>query len=52
MSQFIVSVFLNAWLVVAVALFVAIVWQVFRPSAQLSMQRHALIPFKDEGGER
>lgn len=52
MSQYLISVFLNGWLVVATLLFVAIIWRVFRPSARGEMERHALIPFDNEGGRQ
>jgi cbb3-type cytochrome oxidase subunit 3 len=52
MSQSLISLFLNAWLVLATLLFVAIIWRVFRPSARAPMERHALIPFDREAGER
>lgn len=52
MSQYLISGFLNGWLVVATLLFVAIIWRVFRPSARSEMERHALIPFEDEGGHQ
>lgn len=52
MSQFLISLFLNAWLVVAVVLFAAIVWQSFRPSSRAYMERHARIPFQEEGGNQ
>lgn len=52
MSQFLISLFLNAWLVVAVVLFAAIVWQAFRPSARASMDRHSRIPFQEEGSDQ
>jgi cbb3-type cytochrome oxidase subunit 3 len=52
MSQSLISVFLNGWLVVATLLFVAIICRVFRPSARGEMERHALIPFEDEGGRQ
>ncbi len=50
MSQFLISLFLNAWLVIAVVLFAAIVWQSYRPSARAKMERHARIPFQEQGG--
>jgi cbb3-type cytochrome oxidase subunit 3 len=49
MSQFIISVFLNGWLVIACVLFTAIVWYAYRPSARSAMDRRGLIPFEDEG---
>lgn len=51
MSQYLISFFLNAWLVAATLLFIAIIWRVFRPSARNTMERHASIPFDDEGGQ-
>ncbi|WP_430513781.1 cbb3-type cytochrome c oxidase subunit 3 [Pannonibacter phragmitetus] len=50
MSQFFISLFLNVWLVIAVILFAAIVWQSYRPSARARMERHAQIPFQEHGG--
>jgi cbb3-type cytochrome oxidase subunit 3 len=52
MSQFIISVFLKGWLVIACVLFAAIVWHAFRPSARSAMERRGLIPFDDEGGQK
>ena len=52
MSQFIINAFLNCWLVIACILYVAIVWQAYRPSARTAMERHALIPFRNEGEGR
>lgn len=52
MSQYLISFFLNAWLVVATLLFIAIIWRVFRPAARTEMERNALIPFEDEGGRQ
>lgn len=52
MSQYLISVFLNGWLVIATVLFLAIIWRVFRPSARNEMERHGLIPFEDEGGRK
>lgn len=51
MLQSLISFLLNVWLVIAMLLFIAIVFAVFRPSARKSMQEHALIPFDEmEGG--
>lgn len=47
MSQTLISIFLNGWLVVAVGLFIAIVWAVFRPGARAAMDLHARIPLDD-----
>lgn len=52
MSQYLISLFLNFWLVVATLLFVAIVVAVFRPSARKRMEEHGRIPFEDEGGRQ
>ncbi|NKE74222.1 cbb3-type cytochrome c oxidase subunit 3 [Ochrobactrum sp. MC-1LL] len=52
MSQYLISIFLNGWLVVATLLFLAIIWRVFRPSARSQMEQHGLIPFEDEGGRQ
>ncbi|MDK1376805.1 MULTISPECIES: cbb3-type cytochrome c oxidase subunit 3 [unclassified Sinorhizobium] len=52
MSQFIISIVVDGWLVIACFLFTAIVWNAFSPSARSQMERHARIPFKDEGGTR
>lgn len=52
MFQFIISSFLNVWLVIAVMLFAGILWHAFRPSARSAMELHALIPFEEEGCER
>lgn len=51
MSQSIISILLNGWLVAASILFVVIVWRTFRASARAEMDRHARIPFEGEGGE-
>lgn len=51
MSQSLISLLLNAWLVVATVFFVAIVWLSFRPSARARMERHARIPFEGKAGE-
>jgi cbb3-type cytochrome oxidase subunit 3 len=50
MSQYLISVVLNFWLVIATVLFLAIIVAVFRPSARSRMNEHALIPFDDEEG--
>jgi len=49
MSQYVISFFLNFWLVIATLLFLAIVFTVFRPGARKRMEEHAWIPFDDEG---
>lgn len=51
MSQSIISILLNAWLVAAFILFVVILWRTFRPAARAEMERHARIPFDHDGGE-
>lgn len=52
MSQSIISVFLNIWLVAAVGLFIAIIFAVFRPDARKQMDQHARIPLEDDGGQQ
>lgn len=52
MSQSLISMFLNGWLVVATLLFVAIVWRSFRPSARAEMERNAQIPFEGKAREQ
>ncbi|WP_266033358.1 cbb3-type cytochrome oxidase subunit 3 [Brucella intermedia] len=50
MFQYLISLFLNFWLVIATLLFIVIVFTVFRPSARKRMEDHALIPFDEEEG--
>lgn len=52
MSQYIIGLFLNTWLVIAVALFAAIVFAVFRPSARQRMEDNARIPLEEDGGQQ
>ncbi len=52
MSQSLISLFLNGWLVVATILFIAIIWRAFRPSARAQMERHAQIPFERKAREQ
>lgn len=49
MSEALIVFALKYWLVAAFALFLALLWQVFRPGARAAMERHARIPFA--GGE-
>lgn len=49
MFQYLISFFLNFWLVIAMALFVAIIVAVFRPGTRQRMDEHARIPFDEEG---
>jgi cbb3-type cytochrome oxidase subunit 3 len=48
MSEALIVFALKYWLVAAVLLFVALLWQVFRPGARATMDRHARIPFAFE----
>jgi cbb3-type cytochrome oxidase subunit 3 len=51
MFQYLISLLINFWLVIATGVFLAITVKVFRPSARRQMEEYALIPF-DEEGER
>ncbi|MDQ0305035.1 cbb3-type cytochrome c oxidase subunit 3 [Ancylobacter polymorphus] len=48
MSEALIVFALKYWLVAAVLLFVALLWQVFRPGSRAQMDRHARIPFAFE----
>ena len=48
MSEALIVFALKYWLVAAVLLFVALLWQVFRPGARAALDRHARIPFAFE----
>lgn len=50
MSEWLMTLILNAWLVAAVILFAVILFRTFRPAARAEMQRNSQIPFalKDE----
>lgn len=50
MSQSTISSLLNIWLVIAVVLFIVIVWRTVCLSARSEMDRHARIPFDNEEG--
>lgn len=52
MFQYLISLLLNSWLVLATGFFMLITFVVFRPSARKSMNEHAMIPFDDEGEEQ
>jgi cbb3-type cytochrome oxidase subunit 3 len=45
MSEALLVFALKSWLVVAVMLFAAILWSVFRPGARVEMDRRSRIPF-------
>jgi len=49
-EEALMSLVRQGWLVLAVALFIGILWRTFRPGASKTMRDHALIPFqiKDE----
>ena len=48
MSERLLVLLLNGWLVAAVVLFVAILAVAFRPGAGAAMRRNARLPFADE----
>jgi hypothetical protein len=50
MPQATINSLLNGWLVVAVVLFVVIVWRTYRLSSRSETDRHARIPFDSEEG--
>lgn len=51
MSQSLIAMILNGWLVAAFILFIVILWRTFRPAARVEMERNARIPFEGEGGQ-
>lgn len=50
MSEALMTMMLNAWLVLAFILFLVILYRTFRPSARKAMNHNSMIPFalKDE----
>lgn len=52
MSEKLIVLLLNGWLVAAVVLFLAILVLAFRPGAGAAMRHNAGIPFADEEEER
>jgi cbb3-type cytochrome oxidase subunit 3 len=48
MTEWLFTLFLQSWLVIAVLLFIAIIVLSFSPGARSRMDRHARIPFMIE----
>lgn len=48
MSQTLIGNAVNGWLVVAVVLFLMIVWRTYSKSARSAMERNGRIPFDGE----